>query len=57
MANLILGEELGLYRAMADGSRSRPRSWPNEPAAMRGCCASGSAPKPRAGDVEYAGKA
>ena len=41
MASVILGDELGLYRAMADGMPVTPEELAERTAAMRGWCASG----------------
>lgn len=46
LANVILGEELGLYRAMADSQPVTPKHSPRRPAATPACCVNGSAPTP-----------
>ena len=45
---VVIGDKLGLYKAMADGGRSRRPSSPSGPAAASATCASGCASRPRA---------
>ena len=47
-ALVVMGDRLGLYRALAGPGRSRRASWRCAPARPSATCVSGSTPRPRA---------
>ena len=47
-ALVVMGDQLGLYRALAGAGALRRPSWPRAPAPPSATCASGSTPRPRA---------
>ena len=49
----LIGDELGLYRAMADGQPVSPAELPPAPAPRSATCASGSTPRPPAASSSY----